>query len=240
MATFSYTNLFTAGTPAVASQVNTNFNDVKTFVQGISTGTNIDGSAISEAKIAAGAVTEVKLATGAVTETKIGAAAVTEAKLATGAITADKIASNAITEVKIATNAITADKIASGAVGASEIADGSVGTVELADGAVTASKKSGFFGILYEDYGISGVAASNSEYPEFTASDHIITLGAGRSYTDIVSVVPLQGVNSWLRLHSISAGGWANVLGTNQIIVNCSLGNTVAGNTGAIRVYYRA
>jgi microcystin-dependent protein len=61
MATFSYTNLFTAGTPAVASQVNTNFNDVKTFAQGISTGTNIDASAISEAKIANNAVTYSKL-----------------------------------------------------------------------------------------------------------------------------------------------------------------------------------
>ncbi len=86
MATFSYTNLFSAGTPAVASQVNTNFNDVKTFVQGISTGTNIDGSAISEAKIAAGAVSETKLATGAVTETKIGANAVTVGKLSAGVV----------------------------------------------------------------------------------------------------------------------------------------------------------
>ena len=61
MATFSYTNLFTAGTPAVATQVNTNFNDVKTFAQGISTGTNIDSSAISEAKIANNAVSYAKL-----------------------------------------------------------------------------------------------------------------------------------------------------------------------------------
>jgi microcystin-dependent protein len=61
MATFSYTNLFTAGTPAVASQVNTNFNDVRTFAQGISTGTNIDASAISEAKIANNAVSYPKL-----------------------------------------------------------------------------------------------------------------------------------------------------------------------------------
>ena len=65
MATFSYTNLFSAGTPAVATQVNTNFNDVKTFAQGISTGTNIDSSAISEGKIASGAVTYSKLAPSA-------------------------------------------------------------------------------------------------------------------------------------------------------------------------------
>jgi hypothetical protein len=150
------------------------------------------------------------------------------------------IADNAVTTAKIANDAVTAAKIAAGAVGASEIADGSVGTAELADGAVTASKKSGFFGIVYEDYGISGVNVSDPSFREFSGSDHTITLGAGRSYTDIVSVVPLQGVNSWLRLHSISTGGWSGVLGANQIIVNCSLGNTVAGNTGAIRVYYRA
>lgn len=65
MATFSYTNLFSAGTPAVATQVNTNFNDVRTFAQGISTGTNIDSSAISEGKIANGAVTYSKLAPSA-------------------------------------------------------------------------------------------------------------------------------------------------------------------------------
>jgi hypothetical protein len=150
------------------------------------------------------------------------------------------IANNAVTTAKILNDAVTADKIAAGAVGASEIADGSVGTAELADGAVTASKKSGFFGILYEDYGISGVAASDPSYPEFSGSSHTITLGAGRTYDQIVSVMPLQGVNSWLKLHSVANGGWANVLGTNQIIVFCSLGNTVAGNTGAIRVYYRA
>ena len=150
------------------------------------------------------------------------------------------IADNAVTTAKIANDAVTAAKIATGAVGSSEIADGSVGTAELTDGAVTASKKSGFFGILYEDYSISGVNVNDPGFSEFSGSYHTITLGAGRSYTDIVSVVPLQGVNSWLRLHSISTGGWANVLGTNQIIVNCSLGNTVAGNTGAIRVYYRA
>ena len=75
MATFSYTNLFSAGTPAVATQVNTNFNDVRTFAQGISTGTNIDGSAISEAKIATGAVSETKLATGSVTYSKLASSA---------------------------------------------------------------------------------------------------------------------------------------------------------------------
>lgn len=150
------------------------------------------------------------------------------------------IADNAVTTAKIANDAVTAAKIATGAVGASEIADGSVGTAELADGAVTASKKSGFFGIVYEDYGISGVNVNDPGFREFSGSDHTITLGTGRSYDQIVSVVPLQGVNSWLRLHSISTGAWSGVLGANQIIVNCSLGNNVAGNTGAIRVYYRA
>lgn len=149
------------------------------------------------------------------------------------------IANNAVTTGKIANDAVTAEKIAPGAVGASEIADGSVGTAELADGAVSASKKSGFFGIVYEDYSISGVTVSDPGYPEGSSS-HTITLGAGRTYDQIVSVMPLQGVNSWLKLHNVANGQWSGILNTNQIIVWCSLGNTVAGNTGAIRVYYRA
>jgi hypothetical protein len=169
-----------------------------------------------------------------------GAVQAGTAAIANNAVTTAKILDSNITTGKIANDAVTAEKIAAGAVGASEIADGSVGTAELADGAVTAAKKSGFFGILYEDYSISGVAASDPSYPEFSGSSHTITLGAGRTYDHIVSVMPLQGVNSWLKLHSVANGGWANVLGTNQIIVFCSLGNTVAGNTGAIRVYYRA
>ena len=61
MATFSYTNAFTAGSPAVATQVNANFNDVKAFAVAISTGTNLDANAVTGPKIAANSVSYAKL-----------------------------------------------------------------------------------------------------------------------------------------------------------------------------------
>ena len=42
MATLSIPNNFINGTVAVATEVNANFTAVKTFVEGISAGTNID------------------------------------------------------------------------------------------------------------------------------------------------------------------------------------------------------
>lgn len=52
MATLSIPNSFVNGTPAVATEVNANFNAVKTFVEGISAGTNIDDNVITYAKLA--------------------------------------------------------------------------------------------------------------------------------------------------------------------------------------------
>lgn len=57
MATLVIPNTFTNGTPAVATEVNSNFNAVKTFAEGISDGTNIDDGAITYSKLATAAVT---------------------------------------------------------------------------------------------------------------------------------------------------------------------------------------
>lgn len=57
MATLSIPNTFTNGTPAVATEVNANFNNVKVFVEALAAGTNIDDGAITYAKLAAAAVT---------------------------------------------------------------------------------------------------------------------------------------------------------------------------------------
>ena len=57
MATLSITNNFTNGTPAVATEVNTNFNDVKTFVEALAAGTNLDDGSIVYSKLAAATIT---------------------------------------------------------------------------------------------------------------------------------------------------------------------------------------
>lgn len=54
MATLTIPNSFTAGTSALSSQVNANFTAVKTFAEGISSGTNIDSGAITAAKLDSG------------------------------------------------------------------------------------------------------------------------------------------------------------------------------------------
>lgn len=92
MATLNGLYSFTPSTAAKASEVNTNFNAVKAFVDAITTGVNIDASAITEAKINNGAVSEVKIANTAVTADKIAAGAVVEAKIADNAVTTSKIA----------------------------------------------------------------------------------------------------------------------------------------------------
>ena len=62
---------FVSGAIAEASEVNANFTAVKNYVDGISDGTNIDSSAISNAKLATNAVSTLKIADGAVTYAKL-------------------------------------------------------------------------------------------------------------------------------------------------------------------------
>jgi hypothetical protein len=62
MATLSIPNTFVNGTPAVATEVNANFNAVKTFAEGISAGTNLDDGSIVYSKLAAATVTALTAA----------------------------------------------------------------------------------------------------------------------------------------------------------------------------------
>lgn len=62
---------FVSGAIAEASEVNANFTAVKNYVDGISDGTNIDSSAISNAKLATNAVSTLKITDGAVTYAKL-------------------------------------------------------------------------------------------------------------------------------------------------------------------------
>jgi hypothetical protein len=67
---------FTSGAIAEASEMNANFNAVKAYVDDISNGTNIDSSAISNAKLATNAVSTTKIADGSVTYLKLDSATV--------------------------------------------------------------------------------------------------------------------------------------------------------------------
>lgn len=62
MATLSIPNTFVNGTVAVATEVNANFTAVKTFVEALAAGTNIDDGAIVYSKLDSG-VTASLLAT---------------------------------------------------------------------------------------------------------------------------------------------------------------------------------
>jgi hypothetical protein len=59
MATLNVPNTFVNGTPAVATEVNANFNAVKTFVEALSAGTNIDDGAITYSKLNANVLSQI-------------------------------------------------------------------------------------------------------------------------------------------------------------------------------------
>ena len=71
MATLTIPNTFVNGATIVAAEHNANFTAVKTFVDGLASGTNFDAGAINTEDIAAAAITASKIATGAVTAAKI-------------------------------------------------------------------------------------------------------------------------------------------------------------------------
>lgn len=72
--TISIPNSFTSGTIAQASEVNANFTAVALYVNGISDGTYIDNSSITNSKLASNAVTASKIADGSVAYIKLDSA----------------------------------------------------------------------------------------------------------------------------------------------------------------------
>lgn len=91
MAVLSGLNTFNNGDVIDAPQMNTNFTQVKNFVEGLSAGNNFDAGAIGTADIADSAITAAKIASNAVTTGKI-AASVTLTTPILGAATATSIA----------------------------------------------------------------------------------------------------------------------------------------------------
>lgn len=94
MATVNYDYSFTPNTAAKATEVNGNFNKIKQFAEGISTGVNLDPGSVSTNKIVDAAVDSTKIANNAVTTDKVANSAVTAVKIADGAVTASKLPAN--------------------------------------------------------------------------------------------------------------------------------------------------
>jgi hypothetical protein len=94
---------FTNATIAEASEVNSNFQQVKLFVDALEDGTGLGSGSITEAKIGTSAVSESKIAGLAVSEGKIADNAVTQAKLADRAV-----GSAELKEITLIQSAVTA------------------------------------------------------------------------------------------------------------------------------------
>lgn len=106
MAVLSGLYTFNNGDVIDAPQMNTNFNQVKTFVDNLSAGSNFDAGAIGTATIADSAITAAKIATGAVTSAKIQAS-VSLTTPVIGAATATSIAVTNNVVYHVDTNATT-------------------------------------------------------------------------------------------------------------------------------------
>ena len=61
MATLIIPNTFVNGTAAIATEVNANFTEIKTFVEALAAGTNLDVNAVTESKILDQSITYAKL-----------------------------------------------------------------------------------------------------------------------------------------------------------------------------------
>jgi hypothetical protein len=59
MATLGIPNTFTNGTAAIATEVNANFNAVKTFAEALAAGTNLDDGSITYAKLDANVASQL-------------------------------------------------------------------------------------------------------------------------------------------------------------------------------------
>jgi hypothetical protein len=88
MATVSLPNIFAPNTPALASEVNANFDAIIAQVNGNIQAVNLANSAVTENKISDRAVTGVKIGLGAIEDENIDAlAAIAATKIGTGVVT---------------------------------------------------------------------------------------------------------------------------------------------------------
>lgn len=98
--------------------------------------------------------------------------------------------------------------------------------------AVNTASLNGYTGVTYSDVGVTGMATY--------WQTKTITIPSSKLYVDVVSVIPLAGINDYVGMAEWYMGPWSGVLGSNQVIVNCRLGNAVASTTGTFRFYFRS
>jgi microcystin-dependent protein len=140
MATLTVPYSFAPATNIVASEMNSNFAAVKTFVEGLSAGTNLDSGSVTSAKILDSSIITSKINDLAVTTGKINDLAVASTKIADGAITTAKINDLAVAEGKLANGAVAASKIATSAVEQDKIKDGAVVNAKIASATIAKEK----------------------------------------------------------------------------------------------------
>lgn len=201
---------FTGGTPALASEVNSNFDTIVTAINGNLDAANLANNAVGENelqdnavatnKIAGLAVTEAKIGAAAVTNTKLGLLsvatgniqddAVTQPKIGPGAVGSTELASTAVTNAKLGLLAVATGNLQDDAVTQPKIGPAAVGNTELATDAVTNVKVS------------SSAAIAFSKMAALTASRLLVSNGSG-------VVTPAAGniVDMWTMRFSVNSGG---------------------------------
>lgn len=98
-------------------------------------------------------------------------------------------------------------------------------------GAVNTGSLNGYTGVTYADVAFT---------MNTTLTYRMVTIPASKIYLDIVSVVPLQGVNDTVYLEGLILGAWSGVQTAAQANLLVRLGNAVASTTGYVRFYFRS
>lgn len=98
-------------------------------------------------------------------------------------------------------------------------------------GAVNTGSLNGYTGVTYADVAFT---------MNTTLTYRMVTIPNSKIYLDIVSVVPLQGVNDTVYLEGVITGSWSGIQTAAQANLLVRLGNAVASTTGYVRFYFRS
>lgn len=98
-------------------------------------------------------------------------------------------------------------------------------------GAVNAGSLKSMYGVTYADVSINMGTSYAWKY---------FTIPAGRTFDNIVSVVPYGGVNDVVYITGLALGNWSGVQTTTQAQIIAYLGNAVASTYGTVRFWFIA